>query len=181
MLKVADNKTMEREQYIISDDVIYFIPYKKSEIIYSNFKIDDWHNVVSDINSDEELSNALDLYKHIDGYILKRCDNNESIAFLYIKKENQKKSIVSIHGGGWNKSIYLTFLYYRGYVLMIEHLLNKGYKVRTTCLCTNKLAYRFIRSIGFVKYKSSGTYNYFWINSNRLSNNKINKYLKLHV
>ena len=72
-----------------------------------------------------------------------------------------KFKTVSFHGGGWNKSIYHTLLYYRGAAILIKALLNFCIKVRTSCLISNKTAYRFLKSIGFVNYLNSKNYHYF--------------------
>ncbi len=162
---------------IASDEIIYWTPYNRSEIICGRFNINEWHLVVFDVDSDTSFANAIEASDNIKVYILKRHIDDKSIAFLYTKIENKKKSIVSIHGGGWGKSMYLSLLYYRGVIIMIENLISKGYMVRTTCLYSNHKAYKFLHSIGFVKYKTSHNQFYMWINLKRLHNSNIYQFL----
>ena len=104
-------------------------------------------------------------------YILKLCSNNKSIAFAYTMQEDFKGKIVSIHGGGWENPL----MYYRGYILMIKHLLAKGFKVRTYCQLSNPAAIRFSRSVGFVPYRCSETEVFMWISGKRLQSSKLFK------
>ena len=68
-----------------------------------------------------------------------------------------------------------TLFHYRGMMLMIEAILSQGVKVRTACLVTNERAYRFLRSIGFVKYRTTAEVIKMWINEKRLRNSKMYK------
>lgn len=90
-------------------------------------------------------------------------------------EEDDKGKIVSFHGGGWGKSVANTLLFYRGMICLVESLLNDGLKVRTACLKGNTVAYRFIKSAGFVNLRNSDTYHYFWINKKRLYSSRIYK------
>lgn len=76
------------------------------------------------------------------------------------------------HGGGWEKPL----LYYRGYILMLQHLLEQGIKVRTYCSLSNIAAIRFDRSVGFVPYKYTDNEVFMWINTKRLKSSKLYKY-----
>ena len=75
---------------IASDEIIYWTPYNRSEIICGRFNINEWHLVVFDVDSDTSFANAIEASDNIKVYILKRHIDDESIAFLYTKIENKK-------------------------------------------------------------------------------------------
>ena len=108
-----------------------------------------WHKAVRNIDSDKEFADFMEDVTSVKCYILKELSSNKSIAFLYTLQEDIAGKVVSVHGGGWENPI----MYYRGYILMIKHLLQKGLKVRTYCQLSNSAAIRFSRSVGFVPYR----------------------------
>ena len=88
-----------------------------------------------------------------------------------VKKEYNEEKIVSIHGGGWSKPL----LYYRGYILMLKTLMERGYKVRTYCNHHNTSAIRFSRSVGFIPYRYTDTKVLMWISERTLKNTVLYK------
>ena len=160
-----------------SDNVIEWKPYR-AELLCSMFPLQDWLQIVSDIDNDTDWANFLTEYSEfVKCFVLYRRKNNKPIGFVYLLQEDEQGNIVSFHGGGWNKSISHTLLYYRGMILLIETLLNNGLKVRTTCTNENYIAYRFIKSAGFVNYRNSDKYHHFWINKKRFTSSHIYKYI----
>lgn len=158
-----------------SDNVIEWKPYR-AELLCSMFPLQEWQQIVSDINNDTDWAIFLTEYSEfVKCFVLYRRKDNKPIAFAYILQEDEQGNIVSFHGGGWDKSISHTLLYYRGMIQLIKTLLNNGLKVRTACTTKNTIAYRFIKSAGFVNYRNSDTYRYFWINKKRLISSKIYK------
>ena len=152
--------------------------YYNGEDICSKFSCREWHLIASDIYTDEEWNSFLSEYNNfVECYILKTTSDNSSIGFVYLYKESQLDKIISIHGGGWSRSMRLSRLYFCGIILMIETLLAKGYKVRTCCDIENNNASHFLRGVGFVKYYTTDTRIYMWINAHRLKNSKIYKYI----
>lgn len=161
---------------ISSDSLIEWKPYCKGQVLCENFNIEEWHKIVTDVDSDRDWQQFLSDYSHIvKCHILFRKIDDTPIAFAYTIKEDDKGKVVSFHGGGWDKSIANTLLFYRGMILLVEALLNDGLKVRTACLKGNTIAYRFIKSAGFVNHLNTDTFHYFWINKKRLYNSKIYK------
>ena len=69
-------------------------------------------------------------------------------------------------------------LYMQGTMLLIEHLLQQGYKVRTYCAVDNLNAYRFMNSLGFVRYLTTQQKIYQWINLKRLYKSAMYNYLQ---
>ena len=129
------------------DNVIAWQPISDKDLICEKFSKEDWHKMVADINSDRDWQQFLSDYSHfVKCYMLYRCNDNTPIAFAYIMQEDEKGKVVSFHGGGWDKSISLTLLYYRGMIRLVEALLDCGLKVRTTCLKENSTALRFLKS-----------------------------------
>lgn len=156
---------------ITTDEIIKWIPYHREEKICDRYSLDDWHSAVHDIDSDEEWADFLEKTHIVKCYILKLCSNDKSIAFVYTIQEDFAGKVLSIHGGGWENPL----MYYRGYILMIKHLLGQGYKVRTYCQLSNAAAIRFVRSVGFVPYRYTEEEVFMWISSKRLENSKIYK------
>lgn len=142
----------------------------------SRFSADEWHKMVTDIDSDKDWEQFLSEYpQFVKCYILYHVTTNEPIAFAYTFMEDDKGKVVSFHGGGWKRSPYYTLLYYQGMINLVEMLINRGLKVRTACLRDNLVAYRFLKSAGFVNYNSTLDWHYFWINRHRLMSSKIYK------
>lgn len=149
-------------------------PYVANVNICSKFTTKEWRKMVTDVKSDRDWNRLVaENYPFIKCYVLYKTANSEPIAFAYILQEDDKGEVVSLHGGGWNKSLYHTLLYYQGAIMLINTLLNSGLKVRTSCLIDNMTAYRFLKSIGFVNYRSSNKWHYFWINAQRLKYSNI--------
>ena len=160
----------------IPDSYVKWDVYKKDITIYSKFVLKEWNRIVSDIYSDDEWNNFLsECEGYVQCYILHRCKDNKPIAFSFLLQEDDKGHIVSLHGGGWCKTVENTLLYYRGIIVLIQDLINKGLKVRTSCFKDNMVAKRFLRSVGFVQYKETTTQYHFWINRQRLINSFIYK------
>ena len=156
---------------LTSDGIVKWVPYSREEQICSRFPLDNWHSAVHDIDSDTEWADFLEESLFVKCYVLKLCANNKSIAFIYTIQEDLTGKILSIHGGGWESPL----MYYRGYVLMIKHLLDQGFKVRTYCQLSNSAAIRFDRSVGFVPYRYTEEEVFMWISSERLENSKLYK------
>ena len=72
----------------------------------------------------------------------------------------------------------LSMLFMQGAILLIEHLLKVGFKVRTYCSKDNVNAYRFMQGLGFCCYRRTKTKLYQVINLKRLHDSHIYKYLK---
>ena len=154
---------------MISDGKIDWVPYTRNEIICGRYPIDLWHKAVRNIDSDKEFADFMEDVTSVKCYILKELSSNKSIAFLYTLQEDIAGKVVSVHGGGWENPI----MYYRGYILMIKHLLQKGLKVRTYCQLSNSAAIRFSRSVGFVPYRYTEDEVFMWINSDKLTKTKL--------
>ena len=156
---------------LLSDQYIRCIQYTKDETICKRYPLDLWHQAVHDVDSDEEWGAFLSESSIVKCYVLKLCSNEKSIAFVYTIQEDFDGKVVSIHGGGWEYPI----MYYRGYILMIRHLLAKGLKVRTYCQLSNPAVIRFSRSVGFVPYRYTKDEVYMWISTQRLTASKLYK------
>lgn len=154
---------------MISDGKVHWVSYSRNEIICGRYPIDLWHKAVHNIDSDKEFADFMEDTTSVKCYILKELSNNKSIAFLYTLQEDIAGKVVSVHGGGWENPI----MYYRGYILMIKHLLQKGLKVRTYCQLSNPTAIRFSRSVGFIPYRYTTDEVFMWINSDKLTKTKL--------
>ncbi len=162
---------------IITDGIVEWHKYTGEERVCSRFTLEEWHLAVSDVDTDKEWEDILQNSSYVNCYILKLRKNDEAIGFAYTKQEDNKGRILSIHGGGWEKSMRSSFLYYRGLIVLVSTLQRKGIKVQTSCLNENGRALRFLRSIGFVPYIHTNQYVYLWINEQRLKSSKIYKYI----
>ena len=173
-LKKNGSKTIE--EYIDAINKLIERPVKDDEYVNDTVVATMDNKMISDIYSDAEWKKFLTEYNDVvKCYILRTNYDDKEIAFVYLYNESGSFDIVSIHGGGWDKSIALSLLYYRGLILMIETLLVKNVKVRTTCTMNNTRAYKFLRSVGFVKYRFVDDVIYMWINEKRLMQSSVYK------
>lgn len=154
---------------LVTDNIVQWVPYCKDERICERYPLTVWHYAVHDIDSDDEWAAFLSKSNIVKCYVLKLCSNEKSLAFVYTMQEDFDGKIVSIHGGGWENPL----MYYRGYILMIKHLLDQGLKVRTYCQLTNPAAIRFSRSVGFIPYRYTEDEVFMWINSDKLTKTKL--------
>lgn len=150
------------EKPLLSDGVVEWVQYSRLDEIYSQFKPKDWNKILFGVGSDTGLANFIE-DQTVGCYILKNCNLNTAIAFIYILPEGHKG--VSLHGGSWKRQPLLLF---RGYILMIEYLLCQGIKVKTYCSSNNEQALRFNHGVGFVRYRQTINRTYMWINLKRL-------------
>ena len=111
----------------LQDKLIKIDVYKKADLVCNRFSKTKWSNIISDISSDVELQNFISSYDtFIFPYVIRRRDNNEDLAFLYMLKEC--RNTVSIHGGGWKSPL----LYVRGYISCFPHFFRLLIKNRPT-------------------------------------------------
>lgn len=156
----------------IKDELVRWVPYSSDETVCVRFPLEQWHQIAGDIHSDEEWEDFVSSYPNsVKCWVLKININNLPIAFIYLYNEDNIWRKVSIHGGGWKYSL----LYYRGYIIMLKHLLETGIKVRTSCHLNNHAAIRFSRSVGFAPYRYSESEVFMWISENRLKSSKLYK------
>ena len=160
-------------QDVIEDSFVIWEPYHKDIHLCDRFSVEQWNQIAGDIKSDVEWAEFVGRYVNsVQCWVLKNRATNHPIAFVYLFNEEGYWEKVSIHGGGWEKPL----LYFRGYILMLQHLLRQGIKVRTNCSLSNIAAIRFDRSVGFVPYKYTDNEVFMWINTKRLKSSKLYKY-----
>ena len=159
-------------QDVIEDSFVVWEPYHKDDHLCDRFSVEQWKQIAGDIKSDTEWGEFVGRYVNsIQCWVLKNRATNHPIAFVYLFNEEGYWEKVSIHGGGWEKPL----LYYRGYILMLQHLLEQGIKVRTYCNISNLAAIRFDRSVGFVPYRYTANEVYMWISEKTLKKTKLYK------
>ena len=162
---------------IVTDTVIKWVPYVNGENLLDKFPKPEWKKIASDIYSNEDFEDLISAYPQtIRCWVLQQNINNSPCA-LVILIRNRKENCIYFHGGGWKKSVFNAYLYYRGVVLLIEYLLNKKIKVKTSCFEDNDVAFRFIRSLGFVNYKNISGKHLFWINKERFYTSDIYNFI----
>lgn len=154
----------------LQDKLIKIEVYKEADLVCNRFSKTKWSNIISDISSDQELQNFTSSYDtFFFPYIIRKNNSNKDLAFLYLLRENT--NVVSIHGGGWEYPL----LYVRGYILMLNSLIDLHLKVRTKCALSNISAIKLNKGIGFRPYKYTEDAVYMWINCKTLKNSKIYK------
>ena len=134
------------------------------------FKEADWLSIFSDVTSAEDLEDFM-IMDCGQCYVAYNLASDTPFGFIYVYVEDERTKKVSIHGGGWLPNNAM--LNYRAYILMIEALLQHGFKVRTACKLDNEKAFRFNRGIGFVNHYTSKNYRYLWISEKRLHSSPI--------
>ncbi len=159
-------------QDVIEDSFVIWEPYHKDIHLCDRFSVEQWNQIAGDIKSDVEWGEFVGRYVNsVQCWILKNRATNHPIAFVYLFNEEGYWEKVSIHGGGWEKPL----LYYRGYILMLQHLLEQGIKVRTYCSLSNIAAIRFDRSVGFMPYRYTKNEVYMWISEKTLKKTNLYK------
>ena len=160
-------------QDVIEDSFVIWEPYHKDIHLCDRFSVEQWNQIAGDIKSDVEWAEFVGRYVNsVQCWVLKNRATNLPFAFVYLFNEEGYWEKVSIHGGGWDSPL----MYYRGYILMLQHLLGQGIKVKTYCSLSNIAAIRFDRSVGFVPYKYTDNEVFMWINTKRLKSSKLYKY-----
>ena len=160
-------------QDVIEDSFVIWEPYHKDIHLCDRFSVEQWEQIAGDIYSDIEWANFVERYVNsVKCWVLKVRKTDTPIAFIYVFNEDGEWKTVSIHGGGWENPL----LYYRGYILMLQHLLEQGIKVRTYCKISNIRAIRFDKSVGFVPYRYTEEEVVMWISEKSLKNSKLYKY-----
>lgn len=160
----------------VTDGIIEWKLWTGQINLCEQFPLEIWHKIVFDIDSNNDWVQYLNTYsQYVTCFVLCRVSTKEPIGFCYLLQEDERGTVISFHGGGWIKSTFATMMYYRGAIRMVEALLSKDIKVRSACLNNNTIAYRFLRSIGFVRYTTTPTRNLFWINNKRLKSTNIYK------
>lgn len=138
------------------DEIIQITPSKGNRLI-EKFSSNDWHLIVGDIDNEKELVDFLsENQDFMECYLLSTKEDNQPFAFFYLLHEYEDNRIVSFHGGGWDNSIHFSLLHFRSAFLIAKSLVEQGMKVRTYCLASNEKAYRFLREVGFIKYRLNG-------------------------
>ena len=147
---------------------------RTDEPLMDFFSDSDWRHIFPDVGDEEQLEAFL---KMDCGrcFVAYNTATNAPFGFIYVYTEDEKEKKVSLHGGGWLPNN--AFLNYRAYMMLIEALLQQGFKVRTACEPDNMKAIRFNRSVGFVNHYTSKNYCYFWISEKRLRLSAIYKRL----
>ena len=153
--------------------------YAPSDRFLYTFKKEDWEKVSGEINSSDDWDRFVSENKeYFKCFVLRKGDCPNILAMLYLVNENLDWTVVSVHGGAVSGCSAVDM--YRGYILMLEALLDANIKVRTACHVDNTKAIRLNRSLGFVKYQLIGEKIGFWINKKRLTSSSIYKYLQGH-
>ncbi len=159
-------------QDIIEDSFLIWEPYHKEVHLCGRFSDEQWKQIAGDIQSDTEWANFVERYVNsVKCWILKNKATNHPIAFIYLFNEDGNWKTVSIHGGSWESQL----LHFRGYILMLKHLLEQGLKVRTYCNTSNSAAIRFDKSVGFLPYRYTENKVFMWITEKKLKGTKLYK------
>lgn len=136
------------------------------------FSLTDWSKIFTNLSSYLEINEFLSK-GYGQCFVARNLLDNEDFAFVFIFYEDYKENKIVFHGGGWKKGN--TLLHYTAFVYLLERLFKRGYKIRTSCLKTNKKAFRFLHSVGFVNYYTTENYHYFWLPQKRFMNTEIYK------
>ena len=143
---------------------------RTNEPLMDFFKETDWLSIFSDLTSAEELEDFMNMDCG-QCFVAYNPVSDTPFGFVYVYAEDERTKKVSIHGGGWLPNHAM--LNYRAYILMVEALLQQGFKVRTACKLNNEKAFRFNKGIGFINHYTSKNYRYLWISEKQLHSSHI--------
>ncbi len=166
---------------MFEDSVVSTADFGDAEVV-SKFGDGDWHLIVNDIDTNEDWVQFLKNEPFfIKGYLLKTKANNQPFAFFYLLYEYDDKNIVSFHGGGWNNSLYYILLHFRSAFLIAKSLTEKGLKVRTYCKSYNYKAYKFLREVGYIKYRQVNDTIEMYFSERKMKRSKLYKKFFLNL
>lgn len=151
--------------------IISWRKFRKESLI-EKFSVEDWHKILSDIDKQEEFNELLK-YDCVKCFVAYHTQREEPFAFVFTCTVGDK---IFVHGGGWTANNTLNN--YTALIILLERFFKKGLKVRTSCLVGNDKAFRFLHSVGFIKYYSSSAYHYMWLPYKRFVSTPIYKRIK---
>ena len=103
------------------------------------FSLENWHKIVSDIDTMGEWRDFLDEYSSYSTcYVLYRTEDMNPIAMSWILAEHgqfddcERGMAVSVHGGGWSDRFADRYYYARGWMVMVKYLSSSGCRVFTS-------------------------------------------------
>lgn len=143
-----------------------------SEEIFNQFNLVDWLKIFSDICTQQEFQSFI---SNNYGEIWIPYDRiyNKSIGFIFIYPANSNSTVI-FHGGSWSHNPRINYLCI---ISLLDRLFKFGYCIKTTCLHDNLNAYKFLQSVGFVRYARSGAYINLQISEKDFRNSTIYSYL----
>lgn len=94
----------------------------------------------------------------IDLYSASSC---QKIGFLWIIINDDLSGDITIHGGGWSRSLAAGRLYLDSWRVALDYLEKNFISIRTSCRINNLNAAKFIERTGFKKIGSSNNFNYY--------------------
>jgi hypothetical protein len=127
---------------------MYFRPYDaQKDCIVARYSAADWSLIFPEM-TEEELAE----YSYCSNVVvLVWCDGDtdEAIGMLYLEEAHDDLGAVVFHGGTWNHNPAYYFKIYRSLVFLLNQLLIRSFKIRTTCSLNNAKADKFQQAIGF--------------------------------
>lgn len=135
------------------------------------FSEKEWNKIFPDLFTFKEIEEFLS--KGYGQCMVAHTITGKSFAFVFLYSEDESDKKISFHGGGWWKNNSIQ--HYIATMGLIEELFASGYKVRTSCFVNNDVAFRFIHSLGFIKFRSTEYYHYFWLPYKRFINTAVYK------
>lgn len=141
---------------------------RSSEEIFDRFEPSEWLKIFSDCESRESFENFANA-----GFgkcwIAYDTEAAQPLAFIFIyTMEND--SVAIFHGGGWSKQPTTNYICM---TTLLNKLFGMRYRIRTSCLRDNKVAFRFLHSVGFIKYRTEGNYDFLWLSEKRFKQSLI--------
>lgn len=120
------------------------------------FSLENWHKIVSDIDTMDEWRDFLDEYSSYSTcYVLYRTGDMTPIAMSWILAEHgqfddcERGMAVSVHGGGWSDNFIDKNYYAKGWMVMTDYLSSLGCRVFTNVENNNPSALHLIKRTGF--------------------------------
>jgi hypothetical protein len=132
-----------------------------SKEIFLFFSSDDLHQIFNS-NSKALIRNLIQKPWNI--FIdLYSSATNKKFGFLWIIINDDINLDITVHGGGWNKSLASGKLFLDSWRTAIDFLTLNFKQVRTSCKINNTIAENFITNSGFKRIKSDRFFNYYII------------------
>ncbi len=149
---------------------------RSTEDIFNLFEPQEWHKIFADITTREQFEDFLSSGVG-ECWVAYDKQKDKAIAFVHLHMAGRGDNVV-VHGGSWTDNPSINYI---SLLCILDSIFSQGFGIRTSCLCENKKAYRFLHSVGFVKYRTADGYHYLWLDENRFRNTVVyNRFINIY-
>ncbi|MDE6266858.1 MAG: hypothetical protein K2M07_05860 [Muribaculaceae bacterium] len=126
--------------------------YTDGDTVVSRFKQTEWNKIFSEYSTEGEFRQFVsDCPDTVAVRILRNIPSGKTYGFLTMMLIDARRGVIGLHGGAWARSPGDCMHIYRGLILLITRLLDRGAHVVSSS-ANNRAAIRFMSGLGFRVY-----------------------------